>query len=631
MKSRGEVKFAGDGYAGFYSCGLTMQDSNTFKAFKEISSTDTETVYENPDKVRLTVSHIYDEATDTTRIETSITNNSNKDVKLEMLTSFMLGGIKADKIIRFTSFWSAEGRMKTDTIADLNLEQAWNHMAFRVEKFGAVGSMPVRRYFPFVAAVDSETNTYTAVQLYCPSSWQMEVTVRHDDNLTLSGGIADADFGAWTRVLKKNETFVAPRAVAAVGHSIDDVCHKIVSAQKPDVSPVDTDMAIAFNEYCTTWGDPSTENMKKIADKLEGKGIKYLVMDSGWYGEDGFSGYWFENTGDWRVNMAKFPGGIKEMTSYIRSKGMIPGIWFEFEVVTPKCDIFYMEDHLVKKDGVPLTVGDRRYLDMEDPWVIKHLKEKVIDFLKENDFGYIKVDYNDSLGLGVEGPDGLGENLRRKIAATQDFFKLMKKEIPDLVIENCSSGGHRLEASFMEIASQASFSDAHEIVQLPIIAANTQRLVKPSQTQIWSVMRKEDSDNRIYYSMCATMLGRMGLSGDIYDLSDDQWKLVDDAMDFYRKSSDIIKNGKTIVNLCDTISYNNPTGGQLVVRIKGNTGLLVYHRFEKSTDLEEFVDKNDILSIVAKENASWKEMDIIEEYGKALDDFSAMACIFKIQ
>ncbi len=111
---------------------------------------------------------------------------------------------------------------------------------------------------------------------------------------------------------------------------------------------------------------------------------------------------------------------------------------------------------------MPLTVGNVHFLDMEDPWVDAHLTKYVIDNLKENDFGYIKIDYNDTMGIGCDGPEGMGENLRNKVLATQKFFRKMKKEIPDLVIESCSSGGHRLEPSFMELASMASFSDAHE-------------------------------------------------------------------------------------------------------------------------------------------------------------------------
>lgn len=78
---------------------------------------------------------------------------------------------------------------------------------------------------------------------------------------------------------------------------------------------------------------------------------------------------------------------------------------------------------------------------------------------------------------GCDGGDSLGDGLYKKIAATQSFFRKIKEEIPEIVIENCSSGGHRLVSSMMELASQASFSDAHETTAIPLIAANMHRVI----------------------------------------------------------------------------------------------------------------------------------------------------------
>ncbi len=586
MIFNGEIKIIGDEYAGFYSCGLTMHDNSSMRRFKEVKATDSERLLESEDGLSLKITNEKSPLSDATIVKTAFFNNSKEPVTLELITSFLVPDIKADKIHRLLSFWSAEGRLKTDTVKSLNMEHAWNNMAFRVEKFGNIGSMPVRKYFPFLALEDSESGKFTAVQLYSPASWQIELICRHDDTITISGGIADRDFGAFTKTIRPGESFYAPKAVIAEGNSLLDVCDKLVKAQKPNISAVDESMGITFNEYCTTWGNPTIDNLKKIADKLEGKGIQYLVMDSGWYSK---CGNWWEYRGDWSINKERFPNGLKELADYVRSKGMIPGIWYEFEVAGYKTELFNTTEHFVKKDGVPLTVGGAKFLDMEDPWVIDFLTKYVIDNLKDSGFGYIKVDYNDTMGLGVDGPDGLGENLRRKVIGTQQFFRQMKREIPDLVIENCSSGGHRLEPSMMELASQASFSDAHEILSIPIIAANLHRVVKPSQSQIWSVMRKEDSDARIYYSMCATFLGRMGLSGDIYDLSDHQWQLIDEAIAFYKEVAPIIKFGKTTVLHADTESYNAPIGSQAVVREYDGKKLVIFHRFENSCYYETYI------------------------------------------
>jgi len=594
-----------------------MLDNSSMRRFNNTYESGSQTALISDDGLKLTVSYEKSPYSDATEVVTSFENGSGAPVTLEMLTSFLLPEVKANKIHRILSFWSAEGRVKTDDLAELNMEHSWNNMAFRVEKFGNVGSMPVRKYFPFVALEDSETHSFTAVQLYSPASWQIELTVRAGDVVRVSGGIADRDFGQWTKTVKPGETFVAPKAVVATGSSLEEVCDKLVKAQHPDISPVDNKMGITFNEYCATWGNPTIDNLKKLADKIAGKGIQYLVMDSGWYSD---CGNWWEYRGDWSINKNRFPNGLRELTDYIRGKGMIPGIWYEFEVAAPKSGVYDNPEHFVKKDGVPLTVGGARFWDLEDPYVEAYLDKYVIGNLKGNGFGYIKVDYNDSMGIGCDGPEGPGENLRKKVLATQEYFKKMRRELPDLVIENCSSGGHRLEPSFMELASQASFSDAHEISSLPLIAANLHRVIRPEQSQIWAVMRATDSDSRIFYSICATFLGRMGLSGDVYDLSDHQWGLLDGGIDFYREAAPIIKDGYTFFNCADTKSYNNPTGSQLVLRVFEDKVLCVYHRFAGSEDIETFAGKHGIN--IFSHNP-------LRRYGRAQEDFSAEAYIFE--
>ncbi len=618
MKSEAEVKFIGETYSDCYTCGLTMLRSGSMSGFKAVAENESESEYQRDDGIVLRVKHTKSPLSDATEVVTEIENTGDKELTMEMLTSVLLRKVKADRIHRLLSFWSAEGRHKVDSVKELNLEHSWSNHGIRVLKFGNLGSMPVRQYFPFVALEDSESGQFTAVMLYAPSSWQIELLIKEGDTVTVSGGLADRDFGHWTKSLKPGEKYAAPKALVATGASLEEVCDKLVKAQNPDISPVDKEMGIVFNEYCTTWGNPTIDNLKKLADKVAGKGIQYLVMDSGWYGD---CGNWWDYRGDWRINKKRFPNGLNELADYIRQKGMIPGIWFELENTSQEAPSFYETDHLVKKDGVPLTVGNVHFLDMEDPWVKDHLKKYVIDNLKDNGFGYIKVDYNDTMGVGCDGPEGMGENLRRKVLATQDFFKEMRKEIPDLVIENCSSGGHRLEPSFMELASMASFSDAHECLSLPLIAANMHRVIKPSQSQIWAVMRKEDSDERIWYSICATFLGRMGLSGDVYDLSEHQWELLDKGIEFYHKVLDIIRDGITKVLVADTESYNEPKGSQLVMRVLGDRALIVYHRFADSVVMDEYVKNQKI---------DMPKFETIEKYGEAEKDFSAMAMLVRL-
>ncbi len=607
MEFYAEFKLSGDGYAGGFSCGATMTSGGTVARLKKVTETEEKAVYETPEGVTLVQSR--EKRGGAAVISTLLRNGSKSGITVEMLASVAIKHIAADRVHRLQSFWSAEGKLRTETVEELHLEPSWNRCGLRFEKFGNVGSMPVRKYFPFLALENSRTGEFVGIQLYCAASWQMEILCKDDDTLAVVGGLADDDFGHWRKDLAPGESFEAPRAAVALGNSLEDVCDKLVKAQELKIPESDAGMGIVFNEYCATWGNPSFENVKRICDKIAGKGIQYLVIDSGWYGAES----WWESVGDWQVNESRFEGGMRPIADYIRSKGMIPGLWFEPESLARGCEYYNDPAHVLKKYGVPLTVGDRRFWDMEDPWVKEHLFEKVIKRLRDWGFGYVKLDYNDTIGTGCDGAESLGEALRRKTEASREFFARIADEIPGIVIESCSSGGHRLVPPFMELAAMASFSDAHETKAIPMIAANLHRVIHPGQSQIWAVLRRSDDAGRLYYSLAATLLGRMCLSGDICDLTEEQWSVVDEGIRFYRKAADIIKYGKTVLIDCTAGSYNAPAGHQLVLREYNGMGLAVLHRFERSDMPETVLPKG---------------ARALAEFGRADSDFSAKAWIY---
>ncbi len=611
MEFYAEIKIRGDAYGRGFSNGLSLTGSATTNGLTVLEEREDCTVYTDPRGYRLEAFH--QKRGDVVDCKCVFYNHSQEPVTLEMLSSFALRGLEGENLYRIQSFWSAEGRVLRQNLLDLNLEVSWAKFGFRSEKFGQVGSMPVRKWFPFVALEDPKTGTFTGAQLYCASSWQMEL-FRNGDPLQLCGGLADRDFGHWCKTVQPGESFETPRAVVAQGDSLEQLCHRLVQAQTPRIAPVDRDMPIIFNEYCTTWGNPTLENLTKTAKKLEGTGVRYLVIDAGWYKIP--TADWGTTIGDWNPSRELFPNGIREATDMIRSYGMIPGLWFEMEVTAKDAQAYHQTEHLLKRDGVPLTVGPRRFWDMEDPWVQDYLSRKVIGLLRENDFGYVKIDYNDAIGVGCDGAESPGEGLRRKICASQDFFRKMARELPELVIENCSSGGHRLEPSMMELVSQASFSDAHECTSIPVIAANLHRVIRPEQSQIWAVLPKDGDIHRIHYLLAATFLGRMCLSGEIYDMPEEQWQDVLSAMELYRKVCGIIRDGYTRFVECTAHSYNHLEGWQGVLREKGDEALLVVHTFAGGAHPP--VEK-------------WTEgYRVAERYGDALDgDFQA--AVFRLE
>ncbi|MGB8353068.1 MAG: alpha-galactosidase [Chthoniobacteraceae bacterium] len=595
-----QVKIVGDPYPGAFAQGHTMRNSPSVDAFhyagqqvtQEEARTTITTTLKSASAYRIEHCMTLGEGDATVEIITEFFNESDRPVTLEMLSSFSLGGVTpfdaADapgrlRVHRFRSAWSAEGRLETRSIEQLHLERSWSGAGMFSERFGQVGSMPVRKWFPFVAVEDTVACVTWGAQLAWAGSWQMEIFRQHDD-VCLSGGLADREFGHWMKTLAPGESIAAPPAtVACVQGGLDDLCDRLtaVQHQAADTHPqVEYDLPIVFNEWCTTWGDPQHEKVVAIADRLQGTGVRYLVIDAGWYKGEGND--WSSGHGDWVPGAKLFPRGLAATARAIRERGLIPGLWFEMETVGSQSTAFSLVDHLLKRDGLPITVRERRFWDLNDPWAVEYLTRKVINVLDECGFGYLKVDYNETIGLGSEDPDGLGEGLRKHVCGIQRFFERIRERLPDLVIENCSSGGHRLEPSMLASTAMSSFSDAHELVEIPIIAANLHRLLLPRQSQIWAVLHRSDSEKRLAYSLAATFLGRMCLSGEITFLSAPQWELVGKACELYRKAAPVIKHGvsRHFGELGE--SWRHPRGWQAVRRVSADVRsiLVVAHAFE---------------------------------------------------
>ena len=600
-ESLAQVKIVGDAYSGGFGHGHTMRQSASVRRFlldsQERVGDEILTVLKSVEGHVLEhrLRHLPGLAgPGAFEIRVAFHNRSAAPVTLEMLASFSLAGMTpfdaadgAGCLVahRFRSVWSAEGRHEARSLEDLHLERSWSSAGMFSERFGQVGTMPVRKWFPFAAIEDTAAGVLWGARLAWAGSWQMEI-VRQHFQVSLSGGLADREFGHWKKTLAPGESLEAPPAtVACLQGTFDDLCDCLTRPQEAaaDRQPgVESDLPILFNEWCTTWGDPQHDKMIKIADRLNGSDVRYLVIDAGWYKTDGTE--WGNSHGDWVPNPRLFPEGLEGVAREIRQRGLVPGLWFEMETCGSDSSAFSLVDHLLRRDGIPVTVGARRFWDMSDPWVVDYLSGRVIDVLERCGFGYLKVDYNETLGIGCDNPDSLGEGLRQQVLGSQRFFQKIRDRLPDLVIENCASGGHRLEPSMLALTAMSSFSDAHEAVEIPIIAANLHRLMLPRQSQIWAVLRATQSDQRLAYSLAATFLGRMCLSGGIEDLSQDQWQLATRAMALYRQAAPVIKHGASRRFGALGLSWRHPTGWQAVRRISGDgaRALIVLHTFASS-------------------------------------------------
>jgi alpha-galactosidase len=601
-----QVKLAGQPYPGMFAQGHTMRHAPALADFRLVKQErqDDErgnvlvTVMETASGLRLRHLLCWRKGDEAFEVRADFYNGSDAPVTLEMLSSFSVGGITpyhaADapgrlRVHRLRSVWAAEGRPVCETLEELHLERSLSGSGLFSERFGQVGTMPVRKWFPFVAVEDAEAGVFWGANLAWPGSWQMEICRQHDD-VYISGGLADREFGHWTWTLPPGEGFSAPRAhLSCVRGTLEELCERLISPMERviDQGPeVERDLPIIFNEWCTTWGHPRHKQLVAIAERLRETPTRYLVIDAGWYMHPPGSAY--HGHGDWTPNRDLFPEGLAATAAAIRARGLIPGLWFEFETVATTSQVAREHpEYLLKRDGVPVSVSERNFLDFNHSEVVKFLEERVIGRLRDGGFGYLKVDYNETLGLGADHPYGLGAGLwlQTQLSANR-FWPRLRAELPELVIENCASGGHRLEPWMMALSAMSSFSDAHETVEIPVIAANLHKVVHPRQSQIWAVLRAADSERRLCYSLAATFLGRMCLSGDILELNESQWDMVLRAQRFYRECAQVIKRGRSRLHSRMAASWRYPQGWQALVRQGRDAAeaLVVIHTFEGSPE-----------------------------------------------
>ena len=600
MESLIQYKLTGDIYNEAYAGGCSMRNGESVRKLKFSEQTDefvgeqlqVNTIMMDEDGHRLIHHLVWLKNMPYVRISCTFENQSKTNCCLEMFESFSLGGLSPYMqgdgngtlwLHRVRSVWSQEGRHEAIPVEDLQLEPAWDPHAVRCERFGQAGSMPVNRFFPFAAIEDRKNHVFWGAQIAHPASWQMEV-YRKDNGLALSGGLADRELGHWMKNVEPGKNFTTPEAIVSTAHtdSFDIFTGRLTTAGLVEgflkAPEREQDLPIVFNEYCTTWGNPSHENICEIVDAIKGKGFKYFVIDCGWYKENGIP--WDIGMGDYEVSKELFPGGMEKTVQVIKDAGMVPGIWFEIENVGSASRAYHLTEHLLHKDHAVLTTYFRRFWDMQDTWVDEYLTDKVIGTLKKYGFGYMKIDYNETIGIGCDGAESPGEGLRKNMEASVSFIEKIKEEVPGIVLENCASGGHRLEPKLMSVMSMASFSDAHECEEIPIIAANLHRVIHPAQSQIWAVIRQDDSLKRIAYSISNTFLGRMCISGDVTQLAPEKWNLIEQGISFYGKIKDIIKEGQSYRYGPKIKSARHPEGWQALLRVgKNKQAYVVIHVF----------------------------------------------------
>jgi len=493
--------------------------------------------------------------TSTLRSYNEVTNIGTGDQTLEYLSSFYYLGIEkegegsSDDKMKLTIAhhgWQKEMSFHTYTFPELGMAQTQPTVYQRTSKtieFTNTGNWSTKEYLPMGYLENSIADTSLFWQIEHNGSWHTEIgDVNNHFYLALSGPTEVQSH--WFKILKPGESFTSvPVAVGVADADFDNAMGRLTSYRRKirRFNEDNEKLPVIFNDYMNClFGDPTTEKEIPLIDAAARMGCEYYVIDAGWYAP----GQWWDSVGEWQECRERFPGGIKEVTDYIRSKGMIPGVWLELEVMGINCEKAKKapDDWFFVRHGKRVFDRSRYQLDFRNPQVIEHVDEVIDRVVKEYGVGYIKMDYNIEPGIGTElYAESVGQGMLEHERAYLKWLDGVFERYPDLVIENCSSGGLRTDYAMLSRYSIQSTSDQEDYRNYATISANAAAGLTPEQAAVWSYPQRDGDEEETIYNMVNTLLLRIHQSGHLAELSDVRKALVKEGIDYYKSIRSDIK------------------------------------------------------------------------------------------
>ncbi len=191
----------------------------------------------------------------------------------------------------------------------------------------------------------------------------------------------------------------------------------------------------------------TTEKHLFHIENFKNHGIKadYYWIDAGWYGKGGEPGAldWYKQVGNWQVREDEHPDGLLEVVKAARSAGMKFLLWMEPERVYPGTDLANAHpEWLYPLDGFYLLLR----LDLDE--VREYLFDMICGFIDRLGIGCFRMDFNMEPLLSWRRTDEMYREGMNEIKYIMNLYRLwddLRQKYPGLIIDNCASGGRRID------------------------------------------------------------------------------------------------------------------------------------------------------------------------------------------
>jgi len=257
--------------------------------------------------------------------------------------------------------------------------------------------------------------------------------------------------------LRPGETIRSPRMLLLYWNGEPIHAHNvlrmfILDFHSPHVDGKPIEMPICNG----SWGGTPTPRHLETIESIADRGLPYDIywMDAGWYGTSTkpcptvFEGEW-AITGDWRVNRLYHPDGLKPISDAAHRAGMKFLLWIEPQRACHGTPVTLEHpEWFLRSSANDPKPGENLLLNLALPTAWQWAVETVSSLIRENGVDCYREDFNiDPSPFWANADEGgrKGWLEIRFVEGLYAFWDELRRRHPGLLIDNCASGGRRLE------------------------------------------------------------------------------------------------------------------------------------------------------------------------------------------
>ncbi len=305
---------------------------------------------------------------------------------------------------------------------------------------------------------------------------------------------------------------------------------------------------VLLNSWEACYFDFDHDRLLELGREAAQNGIELLVVDDGWFSHRSDP---TTSLGDWTVNEEKLPGGLKRLGDELAALGVKLGIWMEPEMISPDSDLYRAHpDYAMTIPGrAPTLARDQLVLDLTRQEVRDCVFEQIAAVLNSAPITYLKWDMNRPL-IDVYStslpPQRQGEAAHRYVLGLYELQERLVSKFPDVLLENCCSGGGRFDPGMLYYSPQIWTSDNAEAIDRLVIQEGMSLIYPYSATGAHVAACPSHVNGRV--TPFATR-GRVSLPGcfgyelDLGKLSEEELALIPQQIQEYRQYAPVFHNG----------------------------------------------------------------------------------------